>query len=137
MYTAFSATPEERSKDIQRLSFVASELARAGAAVILAPTAPTQASRDALRHTVLNTAGPGSNFFTVHVATPLEHCEATDRKGVYARARKGEIKGVAGVDVEYEKMGKTELTVDVTTQNVPEIVHSEFELDLKRFANAC
>ena len=101
------------------------ELARAGAAVILAPIAPTQASRDALRHTVLNTAGPGGNFFTVHVATPLEHCEATDRKGVYARARKGEIKGLAGIDVEFEPVGKAELVVDVTTQNVPEIVHSE------------
>ena len=43
---------------------------------------------------------------------------------MYTRARNGELQGVAGVDIEYEKMGKSELTVDVTSQNVPEIVHS-------------
>ena len=44
-----------------------------------------------------STAGSGGNFFLIHVATPLERCEATDRKGVYKRARAGEIKGFTGV----------------------------------------
>ena len=61
----------------------------------------------------------------MNVATPLEHCEATDRKGVFLKARAGELEGVAGVDVEYEPSERADLTVDVTKQNIPEIVHSE------------
>ena len=79
-----------------------------------------------IKNTVLQSAGPGGNFFTVHVATPLEHCEETDRKGMYARARSGELKGIAGVDEVYEAPERVDLTVDVTTQNIPEIVHSEY-----------
>ncbi len=122
--SAFSTTPEERSKNLQRLSFVASELARAGAAVILAPTVYTQAARDTVKSTILSQAGSGANFFAIDVATPLEHCEANDRKGVYARARAGEISGVAGIDVEFEPFERAQLTVDVMKQNIPEIVHS-------------
>ncbi|CDO77318.1 hypothetical protein BN946_scf184775.g8 [Trametes cinnabarina] len=122
--TPFTATPEEHSKNLQRLAFVAAELARAGAAVILAPNAYKQAARDTIKDTILHQAGPGGNFFGVHVATPLEHCEANDRKAVYARARKGEIRGVPGVDVVFEPVERPQLTVDVTKQNIPEIVHS-------------
>lgn len=121
---ASSVSPEERSKNLQRLGFVTAELARAGAAVIAAPVAPQKASRDAIKETVIHTAGAGGNFFTIHVATPLEHCEVNDRKGVYARARAGELKGTAGVDVVYEAPERADLTVDVTTQSIPEIVHS-------------
>ncbi|PCH43783.1 ATP-sulfurylase [Wolfiporia cocos MD-104 SS10] len=122
--TPFSYSPEEREKNLQRVAFVASELARAGAAVVAAPIAAKQVSRDAIKDTVLHSAGAGANFFTVHVATPLEHCEATDRRGIYARARKGELTGVAGVDEVYEAPERADLTVDVTKQSIPEIVHS-------------
>ena len=60
----------------------------------------------------------------IHVATPLEHCEKTDRRGLYARARRGEITGFTGVDDPYEAPEQAELTVDVTRQSIPEIVHS-------------
>ncbi|KZT08351.1 ATP-sulfurylase [Laetiporus sulphureus 93-53] len=120
----FSYTPEEHSKNLQRVAFVAAELARAGAAVIAAPIAPKQASRDAIKDTVLHSAGAGANFFTIHVATPLEHCEAHDRRGVYGFARKGILTGVAGVDEQYETPERPDLTVDVTKQSVPEIVHA-------------
>ena len=120
----FATTSEERSKNLQRLAFVAAELARAGAAVILAPTVNSQAARDTIKNTILQQAGAGGNFFGIHVATPLSHCEANDRKGVYARARRGEISGVAGVDETFETFERPQLTVDVTKQNVPEIVHS-------------
>ncbi|KAL0956382.1 hypothetical protein HGRIS_002529 [Hohenbuehelia grisea] len=115
---------DERHQHIQRISFVAAELTRAGAAVIAAPTAPHEHSREVARETVLHAGGAGGNFFLVHVATPLEHCEKTDRKGIYAKARRGEITGFPGVDVEYEKPERPDLVVDVTTQSVPEIVHS-------------
>lgn len=107
---------------------MAAELTRAGAAVIAAPIAPYERSREVARQTVLQSGGAGGNFFTIHVATPLDHCEKTDRKGVYAKARRGEITGFTGVDDVYEKPEKPDLTVDVSTQSVPEIVHSEFFL---------
>ena len=124
--TAYSKTAEEHSKDIQRLAFVSSELARAGAAVITSPTAPRAAARDALRESVLQSAGPGGNFFTIHVSTPLAHCETNDRTGIYKRARAGELCGVAGVDEEFEAPSKADLTVDLTKESVSEAVTSEF-----------
>jgi sulfate adenylyltransferase len=120
-----NASPEDYIKDLERTSFFAAELARAGAAVIAAPVAPSQQSRDAVQQTILHSAGSGANFFYIHVGTPLEHCEATDRKGVYAKARNGELKNLPGVDIVYETPERPDLLVDVTTQTVPEIVHSE------------
>ncbi|KIJ67962.1 hypothetical protein HYDPIDRAFT_83883 [Hydnomerulius pinastri MD-312] len=117
-------TPEERHENIQRTAFVASELARAGAAVVAAPIAPEERSRAYFKDTVSSSAGAGGNFFLIHVATPLGHCESTDRRGVYAQARTGAIKGFVGVDTEYETPKKADLVVDVTTQNIPSIVHS-------------
>jgi sulfate adenylyltransferase len=111
---------------MQRIAFVSAELTRAGAAVIAAPIAPHERSRELARETILHSGGAGGNFFLIYVATPLEHCEKTDRKGIYASARRGEIQGFAGVDDVYEVPERSDLTVDVTTQSVPEIVHSEF-----------
>lgn len=121
--SAFSA--EHRSSNIERISFVAAELARAGAAVVAAPIAPKDISRQSARDTVLHAGGAGGNFFLIHVATPLEHCEKTDRKGVYAKARAGEIPDFPGVNVDYESPDRPDLKVDVTTQSIPEIVHSK------------
>ena len=90
-------SPEDRHKNVQRIAFVSAELARAGAAVIASPIAPYERSRQSARETVQASAGAGGNFFLVHVATSLEFCEKTDRKGVYARARRGEIKGFTGI----------------------------------------
>jgi len=118
----FSA--EDRHKNIQRIAFVSAELARAGAAVIAAPIAPYEASRKAAQEHILSAAGPGGNFFLIHVATPLDFAEKTDRKGVYARARKGEIKGFTGIDDVYETPEKSDISVDITAQSIPEIVHS-------------
>lgn len=115
---------EDRHKNIQRIAFVSAELTRAGAAVIAAPIAPYADSRKSARETVLSTGGSGGNFFLIHVATPLEHCEARDRKGVYKRARAGEIKGFTGIDDVYEPPTDADITVDTTQQSVPEIVHS-------------
>ncbi|EAU91769.1 sulfate adenylyltransferase [Coprinopsis cinerea okayama7 len=115
---------EDRHTNLQRIAFVASELTRAGAAVIATPTAPYERSRQAAKNTILQNGGPGANFFLVHVNTPLEYAEKTDRRGLYAKARRGEIKGFTGVDDVYETPSKADLTVDVSTQTIPEIVHS-------------
>ncbi|CAG7854686.1 Sulfate adenylyltransferase {ECO:0000255/HAMAP-Rule:MF_03106} {ECO:0000255/HAMAP-Rule:MF_03106}; AltName: Full=ATP-sulfurylase {ECO:0000255/HAMAP-Rule:MF_03106}; AltName: Full=Sulfate adenylate transferase {ECO:0000255/HAMAP-Rule:MF_03106}; Short=SAT {ECO:0000255/HAMAP-Rule:MF_03106} [Serendipita indica DSM 11827] len=115
---------EDRHKNIARIAFVAAELTRAGAAVIATPTAPYESARKAAKDIVQSSGGAGGNFFLIHVATPLEHCEKTDRKGVYAKARRGEIKGFTGIDDVYEKPTNADVTVDITQQTIPEIVHS-------------
>lgn len=92
-----SFSPEDRHTNIQRIAFVSAELTRAGAAVIAAPTAPYERSRRAAKEIILSSGGSGANFFLVHVATPLEYCEKTDRKGVFAAARSGKIKGFTGI----------------------------------------
>ena len=77
-----------------------------------------------MRETVTHQAGPGGNFFLVHVATPLEHCEKTDRSGVYAQARKGSVRGLAGIDDIFEVPKDANLTVDLSEHNIPQVVHS-------------
>ncbi|KAF2460645.1 hypothetical protein BDY21DRAFT_384203 [Lineolata rhizophorae] len=110
---------DDRDKNIARIGFVASELTKAGAAVIAAPIAPFEASREHARDLVEKYG----SFFLVHVATPLDYCEATDRRGIYAKARNGGIKGFTGVDDPYEAPSKADLTVDLSKSNVRTIVH--------------
>jgi len=114
-------TPDEKHLNLLRIGFVASELTKAGAAVIAAPTAPYARSRKAMKEQI---AGQGGNFFMVHVATPLEWCEKVDRRNLYKRARNGEIKGMTGVDEQYEEPQDADLVCDLRTDTVPEIVHS-------------
>ena len=112
---------DDRDKNIQRIGFVASELTRSGAAVIAAPIAPFEASRKAAREIVEKFG----SFYMVHVATPLEYCEKTDRRGIYKAARAGKIKGFTGVDDPYEepKGKEADLVVDVEKDNVRTAVH--------------
>ena len=110
---------DDRHKNIQRIAFVASELTKAGAAVIAAPIAPFEASRRSARETV----GVNGSFYLVHVATPLEYCERTDKRGIYARARRGEIKGFTGVDDPYEEPEEADLRVDMERMTVRSVVH--------------
>ena len=63
------------------------------------------------------------DFYLVHVATSLEYAERTDKRGIYAKARAGEIKGFTGVDDPYEVPAKADLVVDVEKTNVRSIVH--------------
>jgi sulfate adenylyltransferase len=118
-------TAEERRRNIERIAFVAAELARAGAAVITAPVAADESSRKYARDTVTQSGGAGGNFFLIHVATSLEYCEKTDRRGFYAKARKGDIKGVVGIDEPYEAPQKADLVVAPESQSLSEIVHSK------------
>jgi len=104
---------------LTRSSSPAAELSRAGAAVIATPIAPYDASRKlAKSHIIQNGGAGGGNFFLVHVATPLDYCEKTDRRGVYAKARRGEIKGFTGIDDKYEVPSDADLTVDLSKESV-------------------
>ncbi|CCX31255.1 hypothetical protein FPQ18DRAFT_79027 [Pyronema domesticum] len=117
--TELGFSKEDRHKNLQRIAFVAAELARAGAAVIASPIAPYEQSRKVARATM----EASGSVFLVHVATPLEFCEKTDKRGVYARARSGEIKGFTGVDDPYEVPTNADLVVDASKQNIRNIVH--------------
>ncbi len=89
----------------------ASEIAKAGGLAICAPIAPYQSVR------VLNraeTESKGGAYVEVHIATPLEECEKRDRKGLYAKARAGIIKGFTGIDDPYEEPVNPELKIDTT-----------------------
>lgn len=110
---------KDRDENISRIAFVASELTKAGAAVIAAPIAPFEAARVAAKNQIVQYG----SFFLVHVATSLEYCERTDKRGLYAKARKGEIKGFTGVDDPYEVPKNPDLTVDFEHQTVRNIVH--------------
>ena len=110
---------EDRHENIQRIAFVATQLTKAGAAVIAAPIAPFEEGRKQARETV----SQHGSFYLVHVATPLEYAEKTDNKGVYAKARRGEIKGFTGVDDPYEVPKTADLSVDVETTSIRSIVH--------------
>lgn len=110
---------EDRHKNIQRTAFVAAELTKAGAAVIAAPIAPFDDGRQQARETI----SQYGSFYLVHVATPLEYAEKTDKRGIYAKARRGEIKGFTGVDDPYEVPSNPALTVDVEKTTVRNIVH--------------
>lgn len=88
---------DDRDTNIRRIGFVASEVVRHGGAVICAVVSPYESTRNEARQMV----GPRS-FVLVHVATPLEECERRDVKGLYARARRGEIRGLTGIDDPYE-----------------------------------
>ncbi|KAJ2961323.1 hypothetical protein NQZ79_g3415 [Umbelopsis isabellina] len=112
-------TKRERDINVQRIGYIAGELTKAGSACIAAPIAPYDAARQSAKAAVEKYGG----FYLVHVATSLEECERRDREGVYKRARAGEIKGFTGIDDPYEAPGNADLTVDITTQSVSQIVH--------------
>ena len=108
----FSA--EDRDTNILRIGYVAGEIVRHGGNVICAAISPYRHARNEARKLV-----PEGNFFMVHVDTPLEVCEARDVKGLYAKARAGEIKGFTGIDDPYEAPINPEITVtgaDVTPE---------------------
>ena len=110
---------QDRHTNVQRIAFVAAELTKAGAGVIAAPIAPFEESRQQARETV----SQYGSFYLVHVATSLEYAEKTDKRGIYAKARRGEIKGFTGVDDPYEDPVKADLVVDAEKTSVRNIVH--------------
>jgi sulfate adenylyltransferase len=104
---------EDRDTNILRIGFVAAEIVRHGGAVVCAAVSPYRAARNECR----SMAGEG-RFVEVFVDTPLEVCEARDPKGMYARARRGEIRGFTGIDDPYEAPLNAEIrleTVDASS----------------------
>jgi adenylylsulfate kinase len=108
-------TRAEREEHLRRTGYMASRLAAHGVTVVGSFVSPYRESRDFIRRLC-------SNFLEIYVATPLEECERRDVKGLYARARRGEIKNFTGIDDPYEPPEKPELTLDTLLLSVDESV---------------
>ena len=106
---------EDRDTNIERIGWVASRLTRHGAAVIVSAISPYEATRRKARALVEEVG----TFVEVYVATPVEECERRDVKGLYEKARAGEIPEFTGVSDPYEEPANPELRID-TTEHEPE-----------------
>jgi sulfate adenylyltransferase len=118
--------------NIKRIGYVASEISKAGGIAIVAAigkcsiffflltclTAPYTESREHARKLISDVGG----YIEVHVSTSIEVCEGRDRKGLYAKARKGILKGFTGIDDPYEEPKKSELVLDAGVTSVEKSV---------------
>jgi sulfate adenylyltransferase len=118
---------EHRDINIRRIGYVASEITKNGGIAICAPIAPY----DAVRKQVREMIEPLGGFVLVHVATPIETCEARDRKGLYAKARAGIVKEFTGVSDPYEAPQNAEVVIN-TAELSPEESAQEIILHLEQ-----
>jgi sulfate adenylyltransferase len=106
---------EDRDLNIRRIGFVASEVVRHRGAVVCAAVSPYRATRNDVRNMI-----GADNFIEVFVDTPLQECERRDTKGMYLKARRGEIRNFTGIDDPYEAPLKPELTLNTLTNSAEE-----------------
>jgi adenylylsulfate kinase len=121
----FSA--EDRAENIRRVGEVCRLMADAGLIVIAAFISPYQADRDAVRAMHEHDRESPIPFLEVFVDTSLEVCEARDPKGLYKKARAGEIRGMTGIDDPYEKPTRAELVLNTSTISVNECAQALLE----------
>jgi sulfate adenylyltransferase len=112
-----SFNKEDRDTNIRRIGFVAAEIVRHGGTVLCAAVSPYRATRNDVRDMM----GRG-RFIEVFVDTPLEVCEQRDDKGMYAKARRGEVTGFTGIDDPYEVPVRPEITLDTVSHTLDENV---------------
>jgi sulfate adenylyltransferase len=119
---------EHRDINIRRIGYVASEITKHGGVAVCAPIAPYASTRQSIRKEIENSGG----FVLVYVSTPLEVCEQRDRKGLYAKARAGEIEYFTGISDPYEVPTDADIvlnTVNFTPDQLAQqvILHLEKE----------
>jgi bifunctional enzyme CysN/CysC len=105
-------SPEDRAENIRRVGEVAALLADAGVIVITAFISPYRADRERAR------AAAGDNFHEIYIEADLQTCEARDPKGLYKRARSGEISEFTGISAPYEAPDKPDLIIDTAAQDI-------------------
>ncbi|MFT3965622.1 MAG: adenylyl-sulfate kinase, partial [Sphingobium sp.] len=108
-------TDADRVENIRRVGEVAKLMTDAGLIVITAFISPFRAERDMVRSMVQ----PGE-FFEIHIDTPLADAEARDVKGLYKKARSGELKNFTGIDSPYEPPEDPEIRIDTTSLSAEE-----------------
>ena len=116
---------EDRETNIRRIGWVAAEISRHGGVAICSPIAPFDSTRRQVRQMVDDAGGA---FVLIHVATPLEECERRDRKGLYAKARRGEIPEFTGISSPYEEPADADVRVDTTGRSISDALGDVLEV---------
>jgi bifunctional enzyme CysN/CysC len=119
----FSAA--DRAENVRRIGEVARLMADAGLVALVPVISPYRRDRDAVRRAHDDA---GIRFVEVHIATPLEVCEARDLKGLYARARAGELPGFTGIDDPYEEPESPDLRIDTSIESPDDSAGSMVDL---------
>jgi sulfate adenylyltransferase len=117
-------TASDREENLRRIGWVAAKIASVGGIAICAPIAPFEQTRAEMRAI----AEESSQFILIYVSTPLEVCEQRDRKGLYAKARAGEIKDFTGIDSPYETPTDADLVIDTSSESTEQHVKSILRL---------
>ena len=118
---------EDRDTNIRRIGYVAAEIVRHGGVALCAAVSPYLATRNDVRNLV-----GADHFLEAYVATPLDVCEARDTKGLYAKARRGEITGFTGIDDPYEPPENAEIVLDTVNRTVEENARDILQLLAER-----
>jgi sulfate adenylyltransferase len=108
----------DRELNLRRIGFVAGEVTKHGGICVCAVIAPYASARAEAR----NRIAPLGGFYEVYVSTPLAVCEDRDNKGLYARARRGEIRGFTGIDDPYEPPKSPDLAIDSSRMSLDDEV---------------
>ena len=119
-----SFAPEDRQENIRRVGCVAEIFCSAGLLALTAFVSPYRSDRDRVRELVTQ-RGSATDFVEVFVDTPIEICESRDPKGLYKKARAGEIKGFTGIDAPYEAPENPELRIpggDLSVEELADMV---------------
>jgi len=123
---------ESREINLNRIGFVAALIAKHGGVVVCSQIAPFDASRRRIRRMA---QGVGAQFLLVYISTPLAVCEARDRKGLYAKARAGEIQHFTGISSPYEVPDNADLVINTPTVSIAQAVEQICGLLAHRSAN--
>lgn len=110
-------SPEDRTENIRRIAEVANLMLDAGLIVLASFISPYREDREMVKRIV-----GYKNFIEVYVNTPIEICESRDVKGLYAKARAGEIKNFTGVDAPYEPPMAADIEIDTSQISVEDAV---------------
>ena len=119
IFTTTGFTRNEVNEHIERVGYLASKLENQGVFIIASFLSPYAESRDFVRSL-------SNNFIEVYVNTPLEICEERDETGIYKKARKGAVKNVPGIDVEYEVPVNAEVRVGLHDQSIDQAAETVF-----------
>ncbi len=117
IFPATGFTEAERNQHVKRVGYIASLLEKHGVIVIGSLISPYQESRDFIR-------GLCKNYIEIHVSTPLNICESRDPKGLYKRARNGEIKNFTGIDDPYEAPTRPDIVLDTSVLSLEDCVQT-------------
>jgi sulfate adenylyltransferase len=114
----------DRELNLRRIGYVAGEVTRHGGVCICAAIAPFRTARQEARERISQLGG----FYEIYVATPLAVCETRDTKGLYRKARRGEIKNFTGIDDPFEPPDRAEVIIDASRMTIEEEVRRILDL---------